>query len=189
MINTLWTYSIALFVVLALTLIIVYIKNRRKKGKERRKYMPEKTLKEKFLDKLEIFSLILFIFAMFLLDVNANNIAAFGTSAVVTVFQDIRTTSASMFWLGFLVGLLSFIVFCMTSISQRKGALKKVDLFFTIIGGIGLGIILSGGLLYFANGSSDFIIPIFSWELARTSFYHIGIAIEAITVLYFALTK
>jgi amino acid transporter len=188
MVTAVMVYFIVLFLVLALTFVIFYIKHRKEKQGEKKKLVEPKTLREIFLDKLEIFSLVLFIFAIFLLDVNANNIAAFGTGAIVTVFQNVQTTSVSMFWLGFLIGLISFIVFCTASISQRKGALRKVDLFFTIIGGVGLGIILSGGLLYF-TGAGNMDIPIFIWNLSRTSFYHIGIGIEALTVLYFALTK
>ena len=173
-------YTIILGIILLTTLIAAFI--RRKKPQEINK------LKSIFADKTELLALIFFIFAMFLLDVNANLISAYGPDLKVHVFGNILVPSTSMFWLGIIVGLISFLIFSIEAISRKKGTLKKIDMFFAIIGGIGLGIILSGGLLVFA-GADDLKIQFFKWTIERITYYHIGIAIEALTVLYFALTK
>jgi membrane-associated HD superfamily phosphohydrolase len=177
-----WIYLGFLLVVLAIALILIYLKRKKalkKKGEEE---------KHVFASKIELFSLILFIFAMFLLDVNANMISAYGPKVMVTFFGNIQVASTSMFWIGFLVGVASFITFTMISMHLRKGALKKLDSFLAIIGGIGLGIILSGGLLTFGQ-LDELKIQFFRWTIERATYYHIGIAIEALIVFYFALTK
>jgi len=173
-------YSIILGIILLVTLIVAFIK--RKKPEEVKK------IKNIFANKTELLALIFFIFAMFLLDVNANMIAAYGSKIEVHFFGNILVSSTSMFWLGIIVGLISFLIFSIESMALKKGALKKIDTFFIILGGIGLGIILSGGLLVFA-GADDLQIQFFKWTIERVTYYHIGIAIEALTVLYFALTK
>ena len=179
-----WIYSIIVTAILLLIIGIFLFKRFRRK-KEKKLVKPEHV----FLKKLEMFSVIVFIFSLFLLDVNANMLMAYGKEVMVTVFGDIFVASTSMFWLGFLIGLASFLTFTMTSIVMRKGALKKLDVFFAIIGGVGLGIILSGGLLVFGEMGELTTIPFFFWTLSRATYYHIGIGLEILTVLYFTLTR
>ena len=154
--------------------------------KERKK-KPKKKNKGVFADRIEVFFILLFVFALFLLDVNANLIASYGVETNVPVLMGRIVGATSMFWLGFLVAMVSFFVFSIRSV-YRKSKLKKWDLFFSLIGGIGLGIILSGGLLLFA-GADNLVIPFFIWSFTRLTYYHVGIGLEVLSVFYFALTK
>lgn len=144
-------------------------------------------LKNLFFDKIELLALLFFIMGIFLLDVNLNMIAVFGGDVKAPVFNGNLVSSMSMFWFGFLVTSFSFLLFSIRSLYKRK-VFKKFDLFFAIIGIIGLAIIFAGGLLIFAGGD-NLVIPFFSHNIARIDFYHLGIVLEFITILYFSLTK
>lgn len=159
------------------------MKNKRGRSKQKK----PGNFKRVFIDKVELMAIIFFILALFLLDVNVNMLAVYGPEITVPVMNDIRVTAASMFWLGFIIATFSFFIFSIRSMYKRK-RLVKLDIFFVVLGAIGLSIILSGGILLF--GPNDNLqIPFFKWMLTRVTFYHIGIGLSLLTVIYFALTK
>lgn len=155
------------------------------KSKKREK--PKNHIKNVFMDKFQMFFILLFIFALFLFDVNANLLAQYGVGVNVPVITNKIVAATSMFWLGYLIALVSFFMFSIRSL-YNKHSLKKLDLFFSMLGAVGLGIILSGGLLLFA-AADNLVIPFFKWSFTRLTYYHIGIGLEVLTVFYFALTK
>lgn len=146
-----------------------------------------KKIRKVFLDKVEVLAVLLFIFALFLLDVNLNQIAAFGLDKTQTVFGSVKVYSSSMFWFGFIVMTLCLLIVSIRSFYRKHNA-KFFDYSFVILGIIGWGIILSGGLLIFFGGD-DAIIPFFSFLIERINYYHFGIGLEILTIIYFALTK
>lgn len=152
-----------------------------------KKRVKARDLKKVFLSKFELFSVLVFIFALFLLDVNLNLIASYGMNTNVPVFQGNVVPATSMFWLGFIAMSVCFFVICVRSFHRRK-RFRGFDVLFSIAGIIGWGIILSGGLLIFFGGD-DFVIPFFSMLVNRIDYYHVGIGLEVLTVLYFALTN
>jgi len=98
-------------------------------------------------EKIEVISLILFIFSLFLLDVNANLIGAYGNETNVNLINGKTIRATTMFWLGFLGSLICLLALG-TRRSYNKDRKRKVlDYFFLILGIIGLMIILSGGIL------------------------------------------
>jgi magnesium-transporting ATPase (P-type) len=160
----------------------------RKSGKLKKKHYPKHPLKWKIADKTLILSVLVFVFALFLLDVNANLIGAYGQDTQVNLFNGRTVPATYMFWTGFIFLLLSFLVMALRSMYHPKGYPSKLDILFSIIGVLGLMIILSGGLLIFwFNNSLE--IPFFSYTLTRITYYHVGIVLEVIVVLYFAITK
>jgi len=158
-----------------------------KKRLKNKKKQNHKRNNLKFKDRIVIFSILLFIFSLFLFDVNANLLAQYGVEVNVPVISNKIVAATSMFWLGFIVAVTSFFIFS-TRHLYKKIKPKKLDLFFAMIGAIGLGIILSGGLLLFAS-ADNLIIPFFKWSFTRLTYYHIGIGFEVITAFYFALTN
>jgi len=149
---------------------------------------PKKKVNHKrFGDRVAIFFILLFIFSLFLFDVNANLLAQYGVDVTVPVISNKIVAATSMFWLGFIVAVFSFFMFS-TRHMYRKLKLRRLDLFFAMIGAIGLGIILSGGLLLFAS-ADNLVIPFFTLSFSRLTYYHIGIGLEVLTAFYFALSN
>ncbi len=140
-----------------------------------------------FFDKLELLSLIFFVAGIFLLDVNLNMISFYGPSVQVPIFRGELASAMSMFWIGFIVSAVSFLLFSIRSLYKKK-VFKRADIFFAVVGFIGLAILFAGGLLIYAGGD-DLLIPFFTLSIERIDMYHFGIFLEFITILYFALTK
>ncbi len=167
-----------------------------KEAEKKEKFVPEtekiEELGSGFLDKIkdraEVLSLVLFALSIFLMDNNLNIITAYGVDTRSTVFGDFDVRSTDMFWLGFIFSLVFFLIISFRSVYKRQSRLTKFDTFFGIIGGIGFMILLSGGLLGFWHPSS-FEIPFFDIILTRVTYYHVGIALTIVTLLYFTMTK
>ncbi len=140
-----------------------------------------------FADKLNMISLVFFILSLFLLDVNANIIGAYGKDVQVNFISGIKFQATSMFWLGFICAAFFFFLVSTRSLYYKR-KYPRMDLFFAMVGAVGLMIILSGGLLLFWLGN-NVGIPFFSHEITRINYYHTGIGLELITMIYFALTK
>lgn len=143
-------------------------------------------LRKVFQDRIQVISLIFLVLSLFLMDVNLNIITAYGLIKV-TVIGSTQIDASSLFWLGFILSLVFYFITCTRSLYIRRTHLTKFDIIFGTIGTIGLMIILSGGLLAFWN--DDLLIPIFKYSVERISYYHIGIGLSLISVVYFALTK
>lgn len=152
------------------------------------KIFEKPSLISRIINKVEIFLLIFFALSLFLMDNNLNITTAYGPGAEVTIFGDLKSKSTDMFWTGFIASFIIFLFICFRSVYRRQSRLSKLDMFFGIFGAIGFMILLSGGLLGFWHPSS-FEIPFFSFTLTRVSYYHMGIAINIVTLFYFAMTK
>lgn len=146
-----------------------------------------KKAKAVFADKVNMAALLFFILSLFLLDVNANVIGAYGQDIQVNFIRGIKFYATSMFWLGFIAASFFFFLVSTRSLYHKR-KYPRLDLFFAVIGSIGLMIILSGGLLLFWH-SNNLEIPFFGYNLTRINYYHTGIGLELITMIYFALTK
>lgn len=144
--------------------------------------------KEKLADKVNMFSLICFILSLFLLDVSANNIAAYGIDVMEGFYRSVEVRATSTFWVGFLGAAFFFALVSIRSLYSSKRYPSKLDFFFGILGVIGLMIIISGGILMFWH-NSQLLIPFIGFEMKRVTYYHTGIGLELIAMFYFALTK
>lgn len=142
-----------------------------------------------FFDKVELLSLIFFILALFLADVNLNLIFTDGINTRVPILLNYSTTATSCFWFGFIAMLFFFILISFRSVYKKRARLGFFDALFGIIGVIGLMITLSGGLLVFYLPKTYLMIPFFTYEISRITYYHIGIFLDILSIIYFALTK
>ena len=157
-----------------------------KEEKERKKKV--KKFKLIFAEKLEVFGLVGFIFSLFLLDVNANMIGSFGQEVQVNLLFGKTLASVDLFWVGFFLLTLCFLLLGARTMYHPKRNRVKMDLTFSALGVVGLMIILSGGMMLFWLGNNT-IIPFFGYPLTRISYYHIGIIIGVVTSFYFAWFK
>ena len=142
------------------------------------------TLSEKF----EILVILIFILSLFLLDVNANLIGAYGKDIPVHIYKEKTVPATSMFWLGFISAFVCLIFLGTRNKYNIRRRRVTLDLIFLIFGIIGLMIILSGGILLFWHNNL-LEIPFFSYNVARITYYHIGIGLEVIVLFYYALFK
>ncbi|MFA5259383.1 MAG: hypothetical protein WC979_04550 [Candidatus Pacearchaeota archaeon] len=145
-------------------------------------------VKEFFIDRMEIMAFILFVLALFLMDVNMNKVMDQGIDTTVTVIGSHEIAATSGFWAGFLASLVLFFFISFRSLYERKNRLSYLDIIFGIIGVIGLMITLSGGLIAFWHNSS-LVIPFFNYTFSRVNYYHTGIGLDIFALFYFALTK
>jgi hypothetical protein len=148
--------------------------------------MKRRSLKERFFDKIELFGLLFFLGGLFLFDVNLNNIGAYGIDTTSKVIGGSVISTAAMVWFGFIVALLGYCVTVIRSFYKRQDKLTYFDAVFGIIGTIGLMITLAAGLLLFWHDNS-LVIP--GINITRISFYHLGIGLDLLALVYFAATK
>jgi len=134
-------------------------------------------------------SLIFFILALFLADVCLNLINADGISTRTPIFGDYSMAATSGFWIGFIAMLFFFLLISFRAVYKRKNRLGVFDAIFGVIGVVGLMITLSGGLILFYNQQTYSIIPFFTYNLTRINYYHFGIFLDILSILYFAITK
>jgi hypothetical protein len=151
--------------------------------------MNTKKIKLVFFDKIEMLSLIFFILALFMADVCLNLIFTDGINTKVPIIFNYVTTATSCFWLGFIAMLFFFLLISFRSIYKRKSKLGVFDAIFGVIGVIGLMLTLSGGLLVFYIPQTYLMIPFFTYEISRITYYHFGIFLDILSIIYFALTK
>ena len=122
------------------------------------------------------------------MDVSLNNIGAYGIDTLQGTFGSAKIPATSTAWSGFIIALASFFTIAIRSLYKRQAHLKSADACFGALGVIGLMITLSGGILLFWHNNA-LIIPFFSYQLTRITYYHIGIALDCLSLFYFALTK
>lgn len=144
--------------------------------------------RDTLFDKVQMLAIVFFLLGLFLFDVNANNIGAYGIDTKVGFISGQQLPATSMFWLGFLVSSVCFFIIAIRSMFYHKKYPSKIDVFFGLIGVIGLMIILSGGMLLFWHNNA-LQIPFFSLIIERITYYHAGIGLSILSLLYFALTK
>lgn len=122
------------------------------------------------------------------MDVNLNIISSSGVGTMVPLYGGKAVRATSGVWFGFIFALLFFFIMSIRSMYKRKHNLTKWDITFSVMGIMGLMITLSGGLILFTK-EIDLLIPFFSYEIPRVLYYHTGIGLDLIAVIYFALTK
>jgi heme/copper-type cytochrome/quinol oxidase subunit 4 len=159
-----------------------------KKKNKKNKEINKAKLKLIFAEKLEMFAIVSFVFSLFLLDVNANLIGAYGTEISVNILFGSTVKAVQMFWVGLLLlAVFQFLLSTRTFYHPERKR-KKTDFIFSLFGIIGFMIILVGGILIFWHNNA-LEIPILNWKITRISFYHIGIGIQTIFAFYFALFR
>ena len=127
------------------------------------------------------------IFLLFLIDILQNKIQDFGLQYVVTYATAGKVIPAIwVFWVAIFLFTIFAVFLFSRSIWQGRTD-RKVDVLFGIFMFAGLVLIVAGSIGAFLYKGPD---PV-SWfyNIPQISFYHIGMGMEIIAGLYFAITK
>lgn len=137
--------------------------------------------------KIEGFLIGGMIFLLFLIDILQNKIQDFGLGYVVTYATAGHVIPAiNIFWIAiFLFTFFAVLVFGRSIWQGRTD--RKVDVFFGVLMFIGLILLIAGAIAAF-NFAAPQGVPWF-YGIPQITFYHIGMAMEVIAGLYFAITK
>ncbi len=137
--------------------------------------------------KLEGFLIGGMIFLLFMIDILQNKVQDFGMDYAVTYATAGHVIPAiDLFWIG--IGLFTiFAVFVFSRSIWQGRTDRKIDIFFGVFMFIGLVLLVAGAIAAF-NFQAPVGVPWF-YGLPQISFYHVGILMEIIASLYFAITK
>ncbi len=124
---------------------------------------------------------------LFLIDILQNKIQDFGLGYAVTYATAGHVIPAiDIFWVA--VGLFTvFAVFVFSRSIWEGRTDRKIDVFFGLIMFIGLVLLVTGAIAAF-NFQAPIGVPWF-YGIPQITFYHIGMLMEIIAGLYFAITK
>lgn len=119
--------------------------------------------------------------------VNIMSRAPEGWQATGTIITGVTIPLIYVAWVAF--GLFHVALFAVVGRSiWRRGTNHFLDLFAGIIIFLGVFLLLIPTIVMLMGYSGDYLIPWF-FNLGRTTVYHIGVGIQIIGMIYFALTR
>jgi len=134
--------------------------------------------------KLELALLVIMIFTLFLFDINLNKLNDKGLNYEATVFGDFKIKSIVLFWSSIIVyHIILFAIYTRSILS--KGTHHVLDYIFGTLTAFGTLILISGALLHFYSES----FPFFTTTLSTITYYHIGIGLQVLGSIWFAVTE
>ena len=133
--------------------------------------------------RIETFLLVTIVFLLFLADISLHKAADFGLDYKVTVFSGLQIKAIILFWVGIILYHILLVVLISRALLDR-GTHHFYDAFTGIFILFGVAVILSGALFHF-NPSP---IPVFNIVVSVIDFYHFGIALQVIGLIYYSLT-
>jgi hypothetical protein len=127
------------------------------------------------------------ILLLFLIDILQNKVQDFGLDYAVTYSTAGNVIPAiDLFWIG--IGLFTiFSVFVFSRSIWQGRTDRKVDVLFGVLMFVGLVLLVAGAIAAF-NFQAPVGVPWF-YGIPQISFYHVGMLMEIIAALYFAITK
>lgn len=137
--------------------------------------------------KVEGFLVGALIFLLFLIDILQNKIQDFGMGYVVTYATAGKVIPAiDIFWIAvFLFTFVAVLLFGRNIWEARYD--RKIDLFFGVIMFLGLVLLVSGAIAAFLYKAPQGVV--WFYGIPQITFYHIGMLMEVISAMYFAITK
>jgi hypothetical protein len=127
------------------------------------------------------------IFLLFMVDIIQNEIQNFGLGYYVTFATAGHLIKAiDLFWIGILLFTI-FAVFVFSRSIWEGRTDRKIDIFFGGLMFVGLVLLIAGAIGAF-NFQPAQGVPWF-YGLPQITIYHIGMLMEIIAGLYFAITK
>jgi len=133
--------------------------------------------------RFEIFLLVVIALLLFLADINLNKVIDISLDHRVTVFGDITILAVSLFWSAIILFHIAVATLVIRAILDRG-----THIFYDSIVGVmmlfGVSIVLAGALAHF-NGQP---VQFFSIMVSFINFYHFGILMIVVGLIYFALT-
>jgi len=137
-----------------------------------------------FPKRLEIVLLVLMIFTLFLFDINLNKLTDKGLDYKAAIFGEIMIKSIILFWSSIIVyHLILFTLYTRAVLS--KGTHHIWDFIFGAVSVFGTLILISGALLHFYSET----LPFFGSIIKTITYYHIGIGLQIVGAVFFAITE
>jgi hypothetical protein len=149
--------------------------------------MKNKRLQFGLPDKVEGFLVGALIFLLFLIDILQNKIQDFGLDYVVTYATAGKVIPAiDIFWIAvFLFTIVAVFLFSRSIWQGRTD--RKIDIIFGVIMFVGLILLIAGAIGAFLYKAPEGVI--WFYGIPQITFYHIGMLMEIIAGMYFAITK
>lgn len=137
--------------------------------------------------KVEGFLVGALIFLLFLIDILQNKIQDFGLDYVVTYATAGKVIPAiDIFWIAvFLFTFVAVLLFSRNMWEARYD--RKIDIFFGAIMFLGLVLLVAGAIGAFLYKAPEGVI--WFYGIPQITFYHIGMLMEIVAGMYFAITK
>ena len=134
--------------------------------------------------RVELILIALFLTFGLWFDIVQNQIISYGFGHRVTWFGNVSTSAFDLA----MVMLFAFHIVLVTLFVRSLRSKDTSAVFDMIVGTLalfGVAIMLSG----FFNDAYGKMVTLFGFTLSAVSYYHVGIAIEGLTVMYYAFTK
>lgn len=132
--------------------------------------------------RLEIFLLVAAALTLFLMDINVNKVADLGVDYRVTVFSSFQPLAINVFIFGLVLYHILLVGLILRAIVD-KGTHLMWDALVGMIVVFGTYIVVSGAILQIQG-----IKALTFWDVLTINFYHVGIALQIIGLLYYSLT-
>lgn len=140
-------------------------------------------------DKWEVLSLILYGLAFYLFNDIVNIMSARGGYQITAgLISGLQIPLVPLMWTSFLTFHILLMIVIGRSIWKRDSTSKIIDLIIGVIILIGVFLLLIPTVLMLSGFGTDYVIPWF-FNLGRTTVYHIGVLIQVLGMIYFAMTK
>lgn len=155
-------------------------KRRNKEGK--RGEIP----KFNFPEKIELFLALSLAFLLFLFDVVQNKVLDLGTDYRVSFFSEYSAKASSFLWIAFILLVIFQLILLYRNI-WYKSKKRYFDYAFALLLSIANTLLIIGFVSSINAGGH---VPVeYFFNMIPVNIYHLGIALEILSIFYFAFTK
>jgi hypothetical protein len=141
-------------------------------------------------DRWEVLCIILYGLFFYLFNdiVNMMSSSPDGWEALGTPISGIKISMIGLLWVSFLLFHIFLFIIIGRSIWKRGTTHHYLDLVAGILVVAGVFLLLIPTIVMLMGKSPDWVMPWF-FNLGRITVYHIGVVIQVIGMIYFAVTK
>jgi len=141
-------------------------------------------------DKWEVLSLILYGLFFYLFNdiVNMMSNSPAGWMAVGTPISGVKISMVGVMWTSFILFHIFLFIVIGRSIWKRDSTHHYADLVAGILIVLGVFLLLIPTVVMLMGEGPDYIMPWF-FNLGRITVYHIGVTLQVMGMIYFAVTK
>ena len=152
--------------------------------------MAKKKIKFGRPDKWEVLFIVLYSLAFYLFNDIVNIMSYRGGYSITSgVISGLQIPLVPLMWTMFVLFHIFLMIVIGRSIWRKQDSTHHyLDLIMGIFILLGVFMLLIPTILMLSGFGTDYIIP-WLFNLGRTTTYHIGVAIQVIGMIYFAMTK
>ena len=159
-------------------------------NKSKKLFSSKKKIKLGRPDKWEVLSIILYGLAFYLFNdmINLMSNDVLGWKATGTILSGIQVPIVNIMWVGFALFHVFLFLVVGRSIWKKDSTHHYFDLVAGVFIFIGVFLLLIPTVVMLMGENPDFIMPWF-FNLGRITVYHMGVVLQVIGMIYFAMTK